>query len=292
MQTHGEARQEEIPTTEEVWRPMKKLLLTALLSALPFTALAQVADPDAAIAEEEGPHQGPPRWTLGLAAVVIDSPYVGEGTRVIPFPLFGFQGEKFYFRGMSAGWDFVKSDSFEMSAFAKFRLDGFKVKDLGRSELAANGIDYRLLEDRDQGVDLGLSAKWMGGAGELEAEVLADVADASGGQEVSLQYSYPFEVGKGRLSPNVGAKWLSKDSANYFYGTLDEEVARGVVDYKPGSVVIPGVGVSYFRPMGEKWSLLGFAKYELLPDEITRSPLIERDTDDTFTVFVGFSRGF
>jgi outer membrane protein len=38
--------------------------------------------------------------------------------------------------------------------------------------------------------------------------------------------------------------------------------------------------------------MLGFAKYELLPDEITDSPLIERDTDSTFTVFVGFSRGF
>lgn len=271
---------------------MNRLLLAALLSALPFTVLAQAADPDETDPEEEGQHQGPPRWTLGLAAVVADSPYAGEGTRVIPFPLLGFRGEKFYFRGMSAGWDFVKNDSFEMSAVAKFRLDGFKVKDLGRTELAANGVDYRLLEDRDQGLDLGLNAKWMGAAGELEAEVLADVADASGGQEVSLQYGYPFEVGNGRLSPSVGAKWLSKDSANYFYGTLDEEVARGVADYRPGSVVIPGVGVSYFRPLGEKWTLLGFAKYELLPDEITDSPFIERDTDSTFTVFLGFSRGF
>lgn len=118
------------------------------------------------------------------------------------------------------------------------------------------------------------------------------MSDASGGQEMSLQYSYPFEVGNGRLSPSVGAKWLSKDSANYFYGTLDEEVARGVVDYRPGSVVIPGVGVSYFRPLGEKWTLLGFAKYDLLPDDITDSPFIERDTDSTFTVFLGFSRGF
>lgn len=271
---------------------MKKLLLTALLSALPFAALAQVADTDEGIPEEEGPDQGPPRWNLGIAAVVNDSPYAGEGTRVVPIPLFGFHGEKFFFQGLSAGWQFVENDSFELAAIVKFRLDGFKVKDLGRSELAANGIDYRLLEDRDSSVDLGLSAKWKGGFGELETEILADATNTSGGQEVSLQYSYGFEVGKGQLSPNVSAKWLSEDAANYYYGTLDEEVARGVVDYKPGSVVIPSVGVSYFRPIGEKWSLLGFAKYDFLPDEITESPLMEPDTDGSFSVFVGFSRGF
>ena len=271
---------------------MRKLLLTALLSALPFAALAQAADPDEAIPEEPGPHQGPPRWNLGLAAMVKDSPYAGEGTRVIPIPLVGFQGEHLFFRGLSFGWQFVDNDSFELAAVAKGRLDGFDVKDLGRSELAANGIDYRLLEDRDNGLDLGLSAKWKGGFGELETESLDDATDTSGGQEVSLQYSYGFDVGKGQLSPNVSAKWLSKDAANYYYGTLDEEVARGVVDYKPGSVVIPSVGISYFRPIGEKWSLLGVAQYDLLPDEISDSPLIEPDTDGAFSVFVGFSRGF
>jgi MipA family protein len=271
---------------------MKKLLLSALLSALPFTALAQVADPDEATSGESEQQQGPPRWNLGMAAVINDSPYAGEGTRLIPIPFFGFQGERFFVRGLSAGWQFVQNDSFELAAVAKFKLDGFKVNDLGRSELATNGIDYRLLEDRDSAVDLGLSAKWKGGFGELETEILADATDTSGGQEVSLQYSYGVNVGRGQLSPNVSAKWLSEDTANYYYGTLDKEAARGVVDYKPGSVVIPSVGVSYFRPIGKTWSLLGFAKYDLLPDEITDSPLVEPDTDGSFTVFVGFSRGF
>ncbi|MGH6711433.1 MAG: MipA/OmpV family protein, partial [Bradyrhizobium sp.] len=219
-------------------------------------------------------------------------PYAGEGTRVMPIPLVSFQGEKFHFRGLSAGWQLIGGDSFELSAIAKFRLDGFNVDDLGKTELAANGLDYRLLEDRDNGLDLGLSAKWSGAAGEIEAEILADAVDASGGQEMSLKYGYPFDLGKGRLTPSVGVTWLSKDMANYYYGTLDEEVARGVVDYKPGAVAIPEIGASYFRPIGQKWSLIGFVKYAALPDEITDSPLIEPDTDGTFSVFVGFSRGF
>ncbi|MCL6712552.1 MipA/OmpV family protein [Pseudomonas sp. R2.Fl] len=265
---------------------MKKLLLPVLLLSLPFTAAAQEnGEGD----EEQG---GPPRWGLGLATVVNDSPYAGEGTRVVPIPLVSYNGERFYFRGISLGWKVINTDSFELSALGKFRMDGFEVDDLGRQELAANGVDYRLLEDRDKSFDLGLGMKWTGRAGELEVELLADATDTSGGQEASIEYGYPIELGKGSLTPKVGITWQSKDMANYYYGTLDEEVARGVVDYKPGAVTVPSIGVGYFRPIGEKWSLMAFARYDILPDEIKNSPFIEPDTDGAASVFVGFSRGF
>jgi MipA family protein len=269
-----------------------KFLSAALLLALPFAATSQTPGPDDPIPEEQGPLQGAPAWSLGLAAVVNDSPYAGAGARVMPIPLFGYEGEHFFFRGLSFGWRFVGNDSLELAAVAKGKFEGFKVKDLGRRELAANGIDYRQLEDRDNGLDLGLSAMWKGAFGELETAILADATDASGGQEATLQYSYGFEVGKGQLRPNVSARWLSGGAANYYYGTLDSEVARGMVDYKPGSLVMPSLGVAYLRPLGVRWALMGFANYNLLPDEITESPLVEANTDDSFSVVLGFSRGF
>ena len=265
---------------------MKKLLWPLLLLSVPFGALAQSDE------GEEGGEGGPPRWSVGIVAVVNDSPYAGEGSRVMPFPLVSFEGERFFFNGISAGWRIMNKESFELSAVAKLRLDGFKVDDLGRAELAANGINYQRLEDRDMAVDLGLAMKWSGKAGEFEAELLADASGTSGGQEVSLQYGYPFQVGKGALTPIAGITWQSKDMANYYYGTLDEEVARGVVNYKPGAVTMPFVGVQYFRPIGEKWSLMAVAKFSSLPDEIQNSPLIQRGTKDTSSVFIGFSRGF
>ncbi len=266
---------------------MKKFLWPVLACGLSFHAVAQEG------AEGNGPgEQGPPRWGLGIGAVVTDSPYAGEGTRVMPFPLVSYNGDRFYVEGISAGWKFIESNNFNAAVVAKARMDGFDVKDLGRRELADNGIDYRLLEDRDKALDLGTKLVWRGSFGELEFEALADVTDASGGQEASLQYGYGFKAGKGQLTPNVGVTWQSKDMGNYYYGTLKEEVARGVVDYRPGSVTVPHVGVSYFRPLGEKWSMMGFAQYKLLPDKITDSPLIERDTDGSATVFLGFMRGF
>ncbi|PZQ18448.1 MAG: MipA/OmpV family protein [Rhodanobacter denitrificans] len=266
---------------------MKKRLWPVLLSGLSLHAAAQ---PGAA--DDVPPDGFPPRWSIGLAAMVSDSPYAGEGTRMMPIPLIAYEGERFYFRGITAGWRLFSGDSFELAAIGKFRFDGFDVDDLGRRELAANGVDYRLLEDRDFGFDLGLGMKWSGRAGELEVELLADATDTSGGQEVSIQYGYPFAIGQGMLTPTVGATWQSKDLANYYFGTLGKEIARGVVDYKPGSVAIGHVGLNYFRPIGSKWSLLASAKYSSLPDEIKDSPLIDRDANGSASVFFGLSRGF
>lgn len=267
---------------------MNKLLVAMLLSGISLNAAAQSPDEG----EGGGEGGGPPRWSFGLAAVVSDSPYAGEGTKVMPIPMVTFEGERFYFRGITAGWRFIQNDSFELAGIAKFRFDGFNVDDLGRAELAANGINYQLLEDRDLALDVGMGMKWTGAAGEIEMEFLADATDTSGGQEINFQYGRPFNVGNGRLTPNVGVTWQSEDMANYYYGTLDTEVARGVVNYKPGSATIPHVGVQYFRPIGEKWALMAFAKYSFLPDEITDSPLLEPDTDGMASVFIGFSRGF
>lgn len=263
---------------------MNRLLLSALLLCASTHAFAQSDD-----TTDEQPSSS---WGLGLAVAAFDSPYAGEGTRVVPYPLISYEGKRFYFQGITAGVNLWKTDAFAFSAIVEPRMDGFDVSDLGRTELAQNGIDYRLLENRDEGASAGLRALWGGDAGQLEIKALADVTDASGGQDASIQYGYPIQLWKGILTPIAGAKWLSKDSANYFFGTLDEEVARGVVDYKPGSVTIPRVGVSYYRPVGKKWSFIANVDYSPLPDEIKQSPLVEPDTDGTATVFIGFSRGF
>lgn len=263
---------------------MIKLLLPVLLSALAFDTLAQapVAAP---------PERSP--WGIGVAAAVSDSPYAGEGTRVIPIPLLSYEGERFYFRGVTAGWRFVDTPTFEFSALAKARFDGFDVDDdLDRGQLARNGIDADLLEDRDRGLDVGVGMEWSGRAGELQLELLTDATDRSGGQEASLQYGYPLRMGGGVLTPIAGATWWSGDLADYYYGTLREEVARGVVDYRPGAVTMPHAGVSFFRPLGTTWSLVGSLRYSHLPDAITDSPLVDPGTDGSVSMFIGVSRGF
>src|SRR5690606_9539111 len=128
---------------------MIRLLSSLLLSGLACVASAQDA-PD----RDDRPARL--AWGIGIAAAVSDSPYAGEGARVIPVPLLSYEGERFYFRGVTAGWRLVDTEGFELSVLGQVRFDGFDVEDLGRAQLARNGVDAGVLEDRDRCLDLGV----------------------------------------------------------------------------------------------------------------------------------------
>lgn len=260
----------------------------AVLLLMPCLALAQSTDdrPPGQTTNEDD------RWHIGLAASVRDSPYAGEGTRTRPLPLLGFEGERVFWRGLSGGVHLVDGPRFTLDAIVSGRFDGFDIEDLGAGALRANGLEPDLLDDRDDGLDIGLAAAWRGRAGELALEALADVTDASGGQEVSLSYGYPLQWGSFSLVPGAGVRWMSKDLANYYYGVLDEEVARGMPSYRPGSAVVPEISLGFARPLGGKWRLTGSLKYEFLPDELSDSPFLEPDTSGTGRLVLGLSRGF
>lgn len=260
----------------------------AALFAVPAIAAAQTTpQTDPALSE-----QGPYRWGLGVGAVAADSPFAGEGTRINPIPLVLFEGERFFFRGISGGAHLVTGDRFGLDAIVALRLDGVDANDLGAAELARNGIDRALLEDRDDGLDVGLAAAWRGRSGELELTAKGDVTGTSDGYELTARYGYAIGVGGGQLTPSISVSHLSSDLANYYYGTLDEEVARGGVQYTPGSAIVTTVGLTYLRPIGKRWQFLTRLQYSVLPGALSDSPLLEPDRDGVGSVMVGVSWGF
>lgn len=267
-------------TTRHRSHPMKPLLPALAVALSTCTAAAQA--------------QPAPRspWGVGVAAVVSDSPYAGEGARVIPVPVLSYESPRLYVRGLTAGWRIGQNLPVTVELLANVRLDGIDADDLGRRELAANGVQRDLLTDRDHGLDLGAGLTWRGNAGEVQLQLLGDVSGRSRGQEASLQYGYPLRLGRTLVTPLLGARWHSSQLANYYYGTLPEEVARGVVDYRPGASVLPQAGVSVFHPLGRHWSLVGSVRHTRLPDAYRNSPLLERGSSGTTSAFIGLTRGF
>ncbi|HEX7802643.1 MAG TPA: MipA/OmpV family protein [Pseudoxanthomonas sp.] len=257
-----------------------------LVLLAPFASHAQ-EPPGSETTDESVSH-----WSLGIAAVLRDSEYAGEGNRTLVVPSVSYEGEWFYWRGATLGYRLAKTDHFSLDGFVAARLDGIDADDFGVDELAERGVDRDLLEDRDHSADAGLSATWKGAAGELELDARADITGTSEGYQVSVDYRYPIRIGRVTVKPAIGATMLSDDMANYYYGTLDEEVARGVVDYKPGSATIPHVGVSVVVPFASKWMFIGNAQLRSLPDEIQDSPLVEEGTDSVSLLFIGVSRRF
>jgi outer membrane protein len=262
-------------------------LLFAVLSAVSTVSTAQ----NAAAPGQSSASQAP-RWSLGAGAAVSDSVYAGEGTRVTPFPLVSYEGERFFWRGISGGAHLLRSGAFTLDATLSARFDGIDKDDFGRAELAARGVERALLADRDDGFDLGLAGGWRGAAGQLELGVKGDIASASKGYEASLKYGYPVQWGRTRITPNVGVSHLSKKLANYYFGTLPEEVARGVVDYRPGSATVPRIGIDVVHPFAQRWVFIGNVSYKRLPGKLADSPLVEKGTDGVVSAFIGVSRGF
>lgn len=258
----------------------RNLVKLALL-ALPVTALGQQSPPASGA------------WSLGAGAAAIDSPYAGEGTRVRPFPLVSYEGERVFLRGISGGVHLYKSGGFTLDALLSARLDGFDIGDLGRTELLANGVNPDLLSDRDDGIDAGFRASVGSTWGTIALEAVHDMSDASDGYQISLDYRYTWSFDRSTLATSAGASWMSSDLANYYFGILDEEVARGVAAYAPGSALVPRVGLTLMQPIGTtKWQLLGSIEYRFLPSELSDSPLLEPGRNGLGRVVLGLSRRF
>lgn len=257
-----------------------------LLLSLPTLVVAQEA-PSVAVTRAELP-----RWSLGMGGAVRNSEFAGEGTRTLAIPYVGFEGERFYLRGATVGYRLVEREHLVVSGFIAGRFDGLDADDFGRAELAERGVNRDLLSDRDDSADGGLAVVLRGSAGEVEFDARADITDASGGYQTSLEYRYPFRAGKVAITPGVGANLLSSDMADYYYGTLDEEIARGVVAYRPGEALVPYAVLGVYMPLGQNWMLSANAQYRSLPDELKDSPLVEAGTDSTSMVLLAVARRF
>jgi outer membrane protein len=256
------------------------------------TLLASHGAAFAAPAPDDGPQGGQPVLSLGLGTVVSTAVYAGEDRRITPVPLVSYESKRFFWRGISGGVHLVDLDGFSVDATLSGRFSGIKRKDFGVSELAQRGIDRNLLDNRKDGLDVGIAATWAGDFGELEAGVKGDATGASKGYEAHLKYGYPVHMGRTRITPHAGVALMSKKLSNYYFGTMASEVARGVVDYKPGSAAVPTFGVEVMHPLSGQWMVLGGISYKVLPTKITDSPLVKKDTNGSVSLFLGVAKGF
>jgi len=232
-----------------------------------------------------------PRWGLGVGAVASDNAYAGRDARITALPVVTYDGERVFFRGIEGGVHLFRGDWARFDVIAGGRLDGIDAKDFGVNELAQNGINRNLLSDRDDSIDAGFRVGLNGRYGEVQLDLVADVLDKSGGFEGKLRYGYPLNLTESlTLTPYIGANYLSKDLTQYYYGILDEEIARGVVSYKPDSAVTASAGVGLQYRFAKRWLLIGDVAYKSLPDDISNSPLV--DSDSSARLLIAVIRAF
>ena len=218
-------------------------------------------------------------WQLGAIALVQNGGYIGDVNRTLVVPAVGFEGEHVFFRGLQLGWHAWRQSGLQLDLVAQARLNGFDASD----------IPIAGLQDRRASVDVGAVLTVSGDVGKLEFSALTDALDRSGGQELGLNYGYPFTAGRVRITPRIGVRWWSRDLANYYYGIRPGEVARGAPTvYAVSSALIPEAGVNVVAPLNRHWALWGVARYEHLPAVISDSPLVSQSSASTLLVGVSY----
>ncbi|MGD8912502.1 MAG: MipA/OmpV family protein [Candidatus Thiodiazotropha sp.] len=219
-------------------------------------------------------------WRVGANVAGGRNPFLDEDNGAVVIPMLAYKGERFYanlgnpglsfFSGSTnfggLGYSVVKADDYNIDLVGRIRAMGLYPEDNDELE----GVD-----DRDPGFDVGVTARWQGTAGELNAQLLADVSNTSDGQEVILSYAYPLSYGQWRLRPELGVSWQSSDLADYYFGVdADEATARRAV-YEAGSTVTPFAGIEFEYAFDQKIDLIGGVGIGRLGDEISDSPIVD-----------------
>ncbi|MCU4316118.1 MipA/OmpV family protein [Acinetobacter bereziniae] len=263
---------------------LKRTVFTTLL-CFPFVVFA--ADVDKTI-NQSNKVKG---VSLGMGVVGRNGMYVGEKTEVIPVPVIAYESDRFFVRGLYAGANLYQNQVVEFSAIANASMMILDVDKLSTKKLAEKNLNKSQLDDRDLSVDLGFEGLIHSPYGQFSLQAVNDVGGASKGAELRLKYEYFWSLSPElTIIPNVGVSWLSDKRANYYYGVLDSEVARGVTSYKPNQLFVPQASLGAIYNITKNISLSGAVKQEFLPNKAQNGPLINEKTTTIF--YTGLTYNF
>jgi outer membrane protein len=236
-----------------------------------FDAAAFPAGPGEALQEIElfVPAVGRGRWGLGVGAIYSMSPYAGVDDDWMAIPLLSYVGERFYFRGLEAGYRLAGGAESSLTAFVQYSFDVYESDD---SE-ALRGMD-----DRGGKTFVGLSLEHPVTA-RIEFELAAAFIPAGldEGQKLSARLGTSHELGGWRFAPGLGVEVLTQDFADWLYGVEDDETRPGRPAYDVGPAFSPTVRLNMTRTVRERSLFILGLEAVWFDRDIRRSPIVDRD---------------
>jgi len=220
-----------------------------------------------------------PTLTLGLGAAFNSNPYRGADRKILALPILAYEGERFFVRGINAGYHLFRQNNLTMSLLSSYRMAGY---DSGDSDFLQG------MADRDGTLEAGLQVSLATSLGQFSATLLNDVLDEHDGHEAKLTFSKRFPLQKFFVSPFVSAIWQSSQLANYYYGVRSIEASMARPAYKVDSSVLVQLGVRANYLFREHWSLSGRIAVTRLADEISGSPIVKDDFVSSAFVGIGY----
>ena len=215
-------------------------------------------------AEAEGLH-----YSIGLLAGAGQSPFEADESSTGLIPDFLIEGDRFSFGTSGLTFDVLEGAGLTISARLAPRW------------FAADPSEVAGLEQlkRDIAVEAGVSARLTMGNFAAEVEALKDVSDTHGGMAVNAALSTGISVSdRFTVGARMGATWMDADLATYSYGVLPGEATGSLPAYRVKASVIPSISLNAAYALSDTVSLTGALETSFLPDSVTNSPIVKRDT--------------
>lgn len=222
-------------------------------------------------------------WSLGAAALVTPNPYKGDQDRVYPIPMIGYEGDSFYLRGLNAGYYLWNDETDKLSVTAYYSPLHFKPKDSDNKQM-------RHLDSRKSTLMAGLSYVHYTQYGFLRTVLAGDTLDNSNGITWDTAWLYRYTNGDWTFTPGIGVNWDSENQNEYYYGVSKKESrSSGMSSYDPESSWTPYVELSVNYKLNDSWNVYGMGRYVRLADEVTDSPMIDKEWTGVLLTGVTYS---
>ena len=205
---------------------------------------------------------------------------INENTKAIP--LISYEGDSFYVRQTTLGFILSQSEKNELSLTASWMPLEFD---------PADNDDYAMqqLDKRDTTAMAGVAWYHHERWGTVKASAAADVLDNSNGWVGELSVFHKMQIGRLSLTPALGVLYYDENFSDYYYGISESESRRsGLASYSAQDAWVPYVSLTAKYPIGEHVVLMASAGYSELPEEITDSPMIDRNESFTFVTGVSW----
>ena len=225
--------------------------------------------------------------TLGLGAMYRDKPYknFSSSERTNPVPLVLYEGEHFFARGSTIGWDFLDSSVVELAVIGEFIGEGYESSD---------SKFLKGMSDRDPTLGLGGHIIWKPENLGLKAVAVTDIADNSDGTQVRGEVFYTHRTGDWMFKPTASIVWQDDNFNDYYYGVRTKEINPfiGRTPYSADSDINYRVGAfAVYQQKASPWMFLGGVLYNFLGDEIEDSSIVEEDNELIGLIGVAYTLG-
>lgn len=239
---------------------------------------AVLAVGNAAQAQQQPGVQQQTNWSVGAIGFASPSPFEGDDTEIQAFPFISYQGERFYLRGLEAGYMLLKPQYGPNAPSLQPTL----------SIIATARNLPGSTRDKFNG-ELGIRAGLMGDFGIFDVTAVQDVTGVHDGHELTATYSYRFG-GRGKLSviPSVGISWQSEGLAQHLWGVTAQDRSDMIEDGDdlilpvydvPGSAFTYNAGLFVNYQFNDRWNAVVIGNARYLDSDIRDNPAIDRDVD-------------